>query len=95
MSESELHDEFEYAEEEISCEEVDKVLAQLSQVMDNVDSDTIHEILDEAYNQIFDLVYESDEDDAQQAEFAEDDLDAEYDDLEDDLEDEGPQSEAA
>ena len=84
----------EYEEdEEISTDEVDRVLESLTNLLESVESTTVHEHLEEAYNQIFSLVYEEEgveegEDDSQEsfsgdykeAEFEEEDLDEEYDD---------------
>lgn len=49
----------EYEEdEEISTDEVDRVLESLTNLLESVESTTVHEHLEEAYNQIFSLVYE-------------------------------------
>ena len=60
--ESQLSDpSVEYEEdEEISTDEVDRVLESLTNLLENVESATVHEHLEEAYNQIFSLVYEED-----------------------------------
>ena len=84
-------------DEEISTDEVDRVLESLTNLLESVESTTVHEHLEEAYNQIFSLVYEEEsvevEEDSQEsfsgdyeaAEFEEEDLDEEYDDdLDDD-----------
>ena len=83
----------EYEEdEEISTDEVDRVLESLTNLLESVESTTVHEHLEEAYNQIFSLVYEEEsvevQEDSQEsfsgdyeaAEFEEEDLDEEYDD---------------
>ena len=91
----------EYEEdEEISTDEVDRVLESLTNLLESVESTTVHEHLEEAYNQIFSLVYEEEgveveegeeaaeeslSGDYEEAEFEEEDLDEEYeDDLGDD-----------
>ena len=84
-------------DEEISTDEVDRVLESLTNLLESVESTTVHEHLEEAYNQIFSLVYEEEsvevEEDSQESfsgdyeatEFEEEDLDEEYDDdLDDD-----------
>jgi len=86
MTESE-HDDLEYVEEEISCEEVDRVLEQLGLLMEGVESDTILEYLDETYNQIFSLVYEVEEEGDEEVAGIEDELE--------DFDDEDPHTEAA
>ncbi len=48
----------EYEDEEISTDEVDRVLESLTNLLEGVESATVHEHLEEAYNQIFSLVYE-------------------------------------
>ena len=85
-------------DEEISTDEVDRVLESLTNLLESVESTTVHEHLEEAYNQIFSLVYEEEsvevEEDSQEsfsgdyeaAEFEEEDLDEEYDDDLDDAE---------
>jgi len=50
----------EYEDEEISTDEVDRVLESLTNLLEGVESTTVHEHLEEAYNQIFSLVYEED-----------------------------------
>ena len=50
----------EYEDEEISTDEVDRVLESLTNLLEGVESATVHEHLEEAYNQIFSLVYEED-----------------------------------
>ncbi|NIL98683.1 MAG: hypothetical protein GTO53_12225 [Planctomycetales bacterium] len=91
------HDEI---EEEISTEEVDRVLETLSDLMQNVESETVHEHLEEAYNGIFALVYEEEEETSEVADEY-DEEDEEDADLEDELEgfqeidDEDDQAEAA
>lgn len=62
--ESQLSDsdtEYEEVDEEISTDEVDRVLESLINILESVESATIHEYLEETYNQIFSLVYEEDE----------------------------------
>ena len=57
--ESHLSDaDAEYEEEEISTDEVDRVLEKLTNLLESVESSTVHEYLEEAYNHIFSLVYE-------------------------------------
>ena len=83
----------EYEEdEEISTDEVDRVLESLTNLLESVESTTVHEHLEEAYNQIFSLVYEEEgveveegeeesfSGDYEEAEFEGEDLDEEYDD---------------
>jgi hypothetical protein len=53
--------EYEEVDEEISTDEVDRVLESLIKILESVESATIHEYLEETYNQIFGLVYEEDE----------------------------------
>ena len=53
--------EYEEVDEEISTDEVDRVLESLINILESVESATIHEYLEETYNQIFGLVYEEDE----------------------------------
>jgi len=53
--------EYEEVDEEISTDEVDRVLESLINILESVESATIHEYLEETYNQIFSLVYEEDE----------------------------------
>ena len=43
--------ETEYEEEEITSEEVDRVLESLTNLLETVESETIHEYLEETYNQ--------------------------------------------
>ena len=52
----------EYEEEEISTDEVDRVLETLTNLLESVESSTVHEYLEEAYNHIFSLVYEEEGD---------------------------------
>ncbi|NIP85552.1 MAG: hypothetical protein GTO03_08300 [Planctomycetales bacterium] len=92
--------EYEEMDEEISSEEVDRVLETLSDLMQNVESESVHEYLEEAYNGIFALIYEEEEN-AVDTEDEEDDQDeAEMDDdlegfheIDDEMDDE--QAEAA
>ena len=53
--------EYEEIEEEISSDEVDRVLESLTGIMESVESETIHECLEETYNQIFALIYEEED----------------------------------
>ena len=79
--------EYEEIEEEISSDEVDRVLETLSNLMENVESETIHEYLEESYNHIFSLVYEDEEASAEVEEEEDDDEDFEMeDDMDDDIE---------
>ena len=50
--------EYEEVDEEISTDEVDRVLETLTNLLESVESSTVHEYLEEAYNHIFSLVYE-------------------------------------
>ena len=50
--------EYEEVDEEISTDEVDRVLETLTNLLESVESATVHEYLEEAYNHIFSLVYE-------------------------------------
>lgn len=50
--------EYEEVEEEIGTEEVDRVLESLTNLLETVESATVHEYLEETYNQIFSLIYE-------------------------------------
>ncbi len=87
--ESHLTDsDVEYEEEEISTDEVDRVLESLTTLLESVESATVHEHLEEAYNQIFSLVYEEEgageteleeADEAFAGEFEEDSVNEEYD----------------
>jgi len=52
--------EYEEVDEEISTDEVDRVLESLTNLLESVESATVHEYLEETYNQIFSLVYEED-----------------------------------
>ena len=54
LSDADAEDE----EEEISTDEVDRVLEKLTNLLESVESSTVHEYLEEAYNHIFSLVYE-------------------------------------
>ena len=54
--------EYEEIEEEISSDEVDRVLESLTAIMDSVESEVIQEYLAESYNRIFGLVYEEGDD---------------------------------
>jgi len=82
--------------EEITSEEVDRVLESLTNLLETVESETIHEYLEEAYNQVFSLVYEE-EGEAEEGEVAELQTDeaAFEDELEDEYEDDLPDEEAA
>ncbi len=53
--------EYEEVEDEISSEEVDRVLESLTTLLETVESATVQEYLEEAYNQIFSLIYEEDD----------------------------------
>lgn len=55
---SEMHDG-EY--EEISSNEVDKVIATLEQISDDISSETIKALLAECSNSVYYLVYEDDD----------------------------------
>jgi len=48
-------------DEEISTAEVDRVLETLSKLMEEVESDSVHSYLEEAYHGVFQLVYEEEE----------------------------------
>jgi hypothetical protein len=78
FQESDAADGFEYEEieEEVSSEEVDRVLEALSAVMEDLESEAVYEQLEAAYNKIFSLVYEEEEAAAEE----EDDFDAEEED---------------
>lgn len=54
-----MFDESEY--EEITCEEVDRVVEQLEQLMESVSSENIKVYLEDAINNIFFLVYDDEE----------------------------------
>ena len=90
-------------EEEISSAEVDRVLETLSDLMENVESETVHDHLEEAYNQVFSLVYDDEEvtDDGELASADEDEDEyedeeyAEYEEIEVDDEGTDEKSEAA
>ena len=56
-------DEYEEIEEEISSDEVDRVLESLSSLMKGVESESVHEYLGQAYNSVFALIYEEEDDD--------------------------------
>jgi hypothetical protein len=60
-----LHDGDEY--EEITSEEVDRVVDQLERLMETVASENIKSHIEEAINNIFFLVYEDEEDSAEAA----------------------------
>ncbi len=102
FEESDEVDGFEYEEieEEVSSEEVDRVLEALSAVMEGLESEAVYEHLEDAYNKIFSLVYE--EEDAA-ADDEEDDFDDdeeyevdEYEEDDDDLDfDDDREAEAA
>ncbi|MFP6668415.1 MAG: hypothetical protein VB876_13935 [Pirellulales bacterium] len=55
-------DEYEEIEEEISSDEVDRVLESLSSLMEGVESESVHEYLGQAYNSVFALIYEEEDD---------------------------------
>tara|TARA_R110002095_G_scaffold131203_3_gene113979 strand:+ start:1739 stop:1987 length:249 start_codon:yes stop_codon:yes gene_type:complete len=55
--------------EEITSDEVDRVVAQLEALIESTDSENIRSYLEEAMNEIFYLVYEEE---------AEDELDSEF-----------------
>ncbi|MEX0717932.1 MAG: hypothetical protein WD066_15160 [Planctomycetaceae bacterium] len=63
---SNLSDEY----EEISSDEVDRVVAALEALHDTVASENIQAALEEAINAIYFLVYDDDEDEEQSAEAA-------------------------
>lgn len=65
MSNEEILNEEEY--EEISCEEVDRVVGLLEELMGIVQSQNIRDYLEEASNNIYYLVYEYEEEDATDA----------------------------
>lgn len=48
--------------EEITSEEVDRVVAQLETLIESTDSENIRSYLEEAMNEIYYLVYEEEED---------------------------------
>ena len=52
---------YEEIDEDISTDEVDRVLETVTSLLESVESATIHEYLEEAYNHIFSLVYEEEE----------------------------------
>lgn len=54
-----MDDEF----EEISCDEVDRVVAALEELMAGVESENVRHYLEIASHEIFTLVYEADEED--------------------------------
>jgi hypothetical protein len=89
--------EEEYEEEEITSEEVDRVLESLTNLLESVESETVHEYLEETYNQIFSLIYEEEE--VTEGEVTEEDemvaLEEDEVDFEDDLEDDLRNEEAA
>ena len=89
--------EEEYEEEEITSEEVDRVLESLTNLLESVESATVHEYLEETYNQIFSLIYEEEE--VTEGEVTEEDemvaLEEDEVDFEDDLEDDLRNEEAA
>ncbi len=89
--------EEEYEEEEITSEEVDRVLESLTNLLESVESATVHEYLEETYNQIFSLIYEEEE--VTEEEVTEEDemvaLEEDEVDFEDDLEDDLRNEEAA
>ncbi|MDH3718473.1 MAG: hypothetical protein OES79_10180 [Planctomycetota bacterium] len=89
--------EFEEIDEEISTEEVDRVLETLSDLMQNVESETVHEHLEEAYNGIFGLVYEEEEDTADATDEDDEEDDSDDDELEGfhEIDDDEDQAEAA
>jgi len=77
FQESDEADGFEYEEieEEVSSEEVDRVLEALSAVMEGLESEAVYEHLEVAYNKIFGLIYEEED-------VATDDEDEDFDDEE-------------
>ena len=89
--------EEEYEEEEITSEEVDRVLESLTNLLESVESANVHEYLEETYNQIFSLIYEEEE--VTEGEVTEEDemvaLEEDEVDFEDDLEDDLRNEEAA
>ena len=77
----------EYEEvEEISTDEVDRVLESLTNLLENVESSTVHEHLEEAYNQIFSLVYEEDGDEEGELEDSEQSLSGDFEDADTEFE---------
>ena len=79
----------EYEEdEEISTDEVDRVLESLTNLLENVESATVHEHLEEAYNQIFSLVYEEDGGEEGDLEDSEESLPGDFEDASAEFEDE-------
>lgn len=54
--------------EEISSDEVDRVVAELEELMETVDSENIRSSIEEAINAIFYLVYDTADEDDQDAE---------------------------
>lgn len=47
--------------EEVSCDEVDSVIAALEQLSETVSSETIKSLIEECSNNIYYLVYEDDD----------------------------------
>jgi len=74
-------DEYEEIEEEISSDEVDRVLESLSSLMEGVESESVHEYLGQAYNSVFALIYEEEDDDDEGNEELSIENDDDFDDL--------------
>ena len=53
--------------EDISSDEVDRVVAELEKLIESVQSENIQSYLEEALNSIFYLVYEDEDEEAQAA----------------------------
>ena len=62
LEEEELSEEEESEEEEIDPAEVERVVESVGQLMENVESDSVYEILHSAYEKLSDLVDWEDED---------------------------------
>lgn len=81
FQESDEVDGFEYEEieEEVSSEEVDRVLESLSAVMEGLESEAVYEHLEYAYNKIFSLIYEEEDAaaDGEEDEYEEDEYEVE------------------
>lgn len=61
--------------EEITSEEVDRVVAQLETLIESTTSENIRSFLEEAMNEIYYLVYEEEESDSEVEAFHEEDED--------------------
>jgi hypothetical protein len=71
---SEENEEF----EEITSEEVDRVVAALESLIESTDSENIRSYLEEAMNEIYFLVYEEEEDELDSTVEACDDSDEDF-----------------